>query len=258
MKEEYYKMLLNPSTKEVANKAILMELTEITDESNIISFLTDAKENSSTPYVRATVFVHDTTTVNFKYLQRVEERLKKLFGIKFRTVFCNANLTPNESLRLSSISGKSVLSFVDLENFVSTKWSIERKKQAIENLIIETLRFSKDDSLVICANKRLVSTANELLEKYRENTNIILIETVGKDCSDLRLVQSIQKLYDLKRIENYYHINIVSGDGFFDSIIQYLEKKEINLSVFGQEGKTHNKLTNRRNFIMLNDFNLAS
>ena len=36
------------------------------------------------------------------------------------------------------------------------------------------------------------------------------------------------------------------------------EKKEINLSVFGQEGKTHNKLTNRRNFIMLNDFNLAS
>ena len=73
MKEEYYKMLLNPSTKEVANKAILIELMEITDESNIISFVTDAKENSSTPYVRATVFVHDTTTVNFKYLQRVEE-----------------------------------------------------------------------------------------------------------------------------------------------------------------------------------------
>ena len=77
MREEYYKMLLNPSTKDVANKAILTELTELTDESNIISFLTDAKENSITPYVRATVFVHDTTTVNFKYLQRIEERLKK-------------------------------------------------------------------------------------------------------------------------------------------------------------------------------------
>ena len=112
--------------------------------------------------------------------------------------------------------------------------------------------------MVICANKYLISTANEALEKYRVNTNIILIETGGKDCSDLRLVQSIQKLYDLNRIENYSQINIVSGDGFFESIIQYLEKKEINLSVFGQEGKTHNKLTNRRNFIMLNDFNLAS
>ena len=42
------------------------------------------------------------------------------------------------------------------------------------------------------------------------------------------------------------------------SKILNLEKKEINLSVLGQEGKTHNKLTNRRNFIMLNDFNLAS
>ena len=258
MRKEYYKMLLNPRTKDVANKAIHTELKKITNESNIISFLTDAKENSISPYVRATVFVHDTSTVNFKYLQRVEERLKKLFGTKFKTVFCNANLSTNESLRLSSISGQNVISFVDLENFVPTKLSIEKKIQAIENLILETLVFSKNDSLVICANKHLISTANEALEKYRENKNIILIETGGKDCSDLRLVQSIQMLFDLKRIQNYSQVNIVSGDGFFESIIQSLEKKEINLSVFGQEGKTHNKLTDHRNFISLNEYNLAS
>lgn len=258
MRKEYYKMLLNPKTKEVANKAIYIELIKITDDSNIVTFLIDPKENSLTKYIRTTVFVHDTSTVNFKYLKRVEEKLKKLFGAKFRILFCNANLTNNESLLLSSVSSNNVISFVDLENFVSSKSSNEEKIMTVENLILETLAFTKDDSIVICANKNLVSLARKTLDKFQDSKNIIMIETIGKDCSDLRLVQCIQMLYDLKKINSSHHVNIVSGDGFFDSIIQWLENRDLNLSVFGQNGKTHHKLMKHKNFVALNDYNLAS
>ena len=258
MKEEYYRMLLNPRTKDVANKAIHTELIRITDDSNIVTFSTDPKENSFTKYIRTTVFVHDTSIVNFRYLKRVEENLKKLFRAKFKILFCNANLTNNESLLLSSISSTNVISFVDLENFVSSKSSDEEKITTVKNLILKTLAFTKDDSIVICANKNLVSLARKTLDKFKDNKNIIMIETIGKDCSDLRLVQSIQMLYDLKKIDSSNRVNIVSGDGFFDSIIQWLDNRDLNLSVFGQNGKTHHKLMKHKNFVALNDYNLAS
>lgn len=258
MKEEYYRMLLNPRTKDVANKAIHTELIKITDDSNIVTFSTDPKENSFTKYIRTTVFVHDTSIVNFRYLKRVEENLKKLFRAKFKILFCNANLTNNESLLLSSISSTNVISFIDLENFVSSKSSDEEKITTVKNLILKTLAFTKDDSIVICANKNLVSLARKTLDKFKDNKNIIMIETIGKDCSDLRLVQSIQMLYDLKKIDSSNRVNIVSGDGFFDSIIQWLDNRDLNLSVFGQNGKTHHKLMKHKNFVALNDYNLAS
>jgi hypothetical protein len=258
MRREYYKMLINPSTKHVANKAIQTELSRITDENNIVNFVTDPKENSIMPYIRTTVFVHDTNSVNFNHLGRVEERLKKLFGKKFKTVFCNANLTPNESLLLSSVSGENTISFIDLENFTSNKWSDIECEESIENLILETLRLGHGDSIVICANKHLVSLANKVLKQYEDNSSIILIQTRGKDCSDLRLVQSIQKLSELKKIDAFTKINIVSGDGFFESIIKRLENKDFNLAIYGQEGKTHHKLVEHKNYVPLNNYNLAS
>ena len=102
MRKEFYKTLLNPATKHVAIKSIKNELTYVTSSSNIINILTDNKMRNSTQYIRTTVFVQDKDEIRYKNLYRVEARLKKLFGIKFKVIFCNANLSPNEILRLSS------------------------------------------------------------------------------------------------------------------------------------------------------------
>ena len=152
MRKEFYKTLLNPATKHVAIKSIKNELTYVTSSSNIINILTDNKMRNSTQYIRTTVFVQEKDEIRYKNLYRVEERLKKLFGIKFKVIFCNANLSPNEILRLSSLKGKNTISFIDIENFTLREQSEKEKIQNIRNLVFETLIMGSNDSMVICAN----------------------------------------------------------------------------------------------------------
>ena len=92
MKKEIYRTLKNPATKHVALKAITQELQQITKSSNIINLLTDNKVKHDTQYIRATVFVENKKLVNFKNLDRVQNKLQKMFGIKFKVIFCDANL----------------------------------------------------------------------------------------------------------------------------------------------------------------------
>ena len=62
----------------------------------------------------------------------------------------------------------------------------------------------------------------------------------------------------ISKIDAFTKINIVSGDGFFESIIKRLENKDFNLAIYGQEGKTHHKLVEHKNYVPLNNYNLAS
>ena len=255
MKKEFYNTLINPATREVAMKSIKNELAYITDPSNIINILTDNKIRNNSQYIRTTVFVENKDRVSFKNLYRVEDRLKKLFGIKFKVIFCNAHLTPNQILRLSSLQGKNTISFIDLENFTAKEQSENEKINSIKNLIFKTLILSKDDSMVICANGELLKLLEDPLYSFIENSQIIMIRTGGKDCSDLRLVQCIHQLFEQKKIENYKTINIVSGDGFFISIIDWLKNKNFNIKIYGQQKTTHHQLSSDSNFIPLNEFN---
>jgi hypothetical protein len=257
METKLYTYLKNPNTKHLALSVIQNEILEITDKTNIVTLTTDLKSSTNGPYVRTTIFVCSTGFVNFNYIHRVEEHLKKQYQIKFKLVFCNASLTDNESLRLSAVKGNNTISFLDLENFITIGASKEDEIVGIENLIFSTLHFSKNDALVVCANKRLISLAREVLKDYEEKNNITFIRTGGKDCSDLRLVQSIQKLYDLKILNNFKLINIASGDGFFKSITDWLGGKNFSIRIYGQENKTHHSLLVNNAFVLLDNKNLV-
>lgn len=257
MRKEFYKTLLNPATKNVAIKSIKNELTYVTSPSNIINILTDNKMRNSTQYIRTTVFVQDKDEIRYKNLYRVEARLKKLFGIKFKLIFCNANLSPNEILRLSSLKGKNTISFIDIENFTLREQSEKEKIQNIRNLVFETLIMGNNDSMVICANGEVLDLSERELSEYVENDQVVLIRTGGKDCSDLRLVQTIQKLFEQGKLNNYSKINIVSGDGFFSSIVNWLKNKKFNLNIYGQLEVSHHELANDLNFIPLSKSNLV-
>ena len=80
--------------------------------------------------------------------------------------------------------------------------------------MFETLIMGNNDSMVICANGEVLDLSERELSEYVENGQVVLIRTGGKDCSDLRLVQTIQKLFEQGKLNNYSKINIVSGDGF--------------------------------------------
>ena len=231
MDTKLYTYLKNPNTKHLALSVIQSEILEITPQSNIVNISTDLKFSGSANYVRTTIFVNSTDSVNFNYIHRVEDRLKKQYKIGFKLVFCNSKLTDNESLRLSGLKGSNTLSFLDLENFIMPGTSKEDEIISIKHLIFSSLHFSKNDALVICANKRLITLAKEIL-KDADEKNYILIRTGGKDCSDLRLVQSIQKLYDLNRLNNFKSINIASGDGFFKAITDWLVRKNFSIKIF--------------------------
>ena len=257
METKLYTYLKNPNTKHLALSVIQNEILEITPQSNMINLTTDIKLSAGTPYIRTTIFVYSTGFVNFSYIHRVEERLKKQYKLGFKLVFCNASLTHNESLRLSRLKGSNTLSFLDLENFILPGTAKEDEIMSIKNLIFSTLHFSNNDALVICANKRLITLAREILKDVDEKNNCILIRTGGKDCSDLRLVQSIQKLYDLNRLNNFKSINIASGDGFFKAITDWLIKKRFSIKIYGQENKTHYSLLTSDAFVLLDNQNLV-
>ena len=256
METKLYTYLKNPNTKHLALSVIQNEILEITPQSNMVNLTTDIKLSAGTPYVRTTIFVYSTGFVNFSYIHRVEERLKKQYKLGFKLVFCNASLTHNESLRLSRLKGSNTLSFLDLENFI-LPGMLKDEIMSIKNLIFRTLHFSKNDALVICANKRLITLAREILKDVDEKNNCILIRTGGKDCSDLRLVQSIQKLYDLNRLNDFKSINILSGDGFFKAITDWLIKKRFSIKIYGQENKTHYSLLTSDTFVLLDNQNLV-
>ena len=152
----------------------------MTSPSNIINILTDNKMRNSTQYIRTTVFVQDKDEIRYKNLYRVEARLKKLFGIKFKVIFCNANLSPNEILRLSSLKGKNTISFIDIENFTLREQSEKEKIQNIRNLVFETLIMGNNDSMVICANGEVLDLSERELSEYVENGQVVLIRTGGK------------------------------------------------------------------------------
>lgn len=257
MDTKLYTYLKNPNTKHLALSVIQSEILEITPQSNIVNITTDLKFSGSANYVRTTIFVYSTEFVNFNYIHRVEDRLKKQYKIRFKLVFCNSTLTDNESLRLSGLKGSNTLSFLDLENFIMPGTSKEDEIISIKNLIFGSLHFSKNDALVICANKRLITLAREILKDVDEKNDYILIRTGGKDCSDLRLVQSIQKLYDLNRLNNFKSINIASGDGFFKAITDWLVKKNFSIKIYSQENKTHHSLLTNNALVLLDSQNLV-
>ena len=55
----------------------------------------------------------------------------------------------------------------------------------------------------------------------------------------------------------YSKINIVSGDGFFSSIVNWLKNKKFNLNIYGQLEVSHHELANDLNFIPLSKSNLV-
>lgn len=258
MKKEFYRTLSNPATKKVALKTIRNELSSITDISNIIDVNTDIKNKHGVQYIRTTVFVENNRLVNMNKLDRVQSRLQKLFGIKFKVIFCNANLSPREQLRLSGLKGANTISFLDLENFVTPTMTRQKKMENVKNLIRKTILFSSNHSLVICANGELLDIVKQEFGSFVESSNIVLIQTGGRDCSDLRLVQSIQKLYQLKKLKNYHQINLASGDGFFNGIIEFLENREYVVKIFGQKKITHHQISSRSNYIPLDNQNLVT
>lgn len=254
MKKEVYKTLINPATKEFALEAIKRLLNPLTNAENILQIITDTKSKFDRKFIRATVFVQDLDQVSLSKMKRVEEKLKQNFGIKFQLVFCNAYLTHNEQILLSSVKPGRVINFVDLENFAWRSLPNSKKINNIKNLFNQTLGLETEHTYIICANFDLINSAKEVLKEFNHK-NFIFIQTGGKDCSDLRLVQSIQKLHDLKILEKYKTINIVSGDGFFNSIIDWLENKNFTLKIFGQLNKTHHSLASKSNFVPLDEDN---
>ena len=258
MKKEFYRTLSNPATKNVALHTIKNELGSLTDFSNIINVNTDVKVKHGTQYIRTTVFVQKKQLVNIKNLDRVQSRLQKLFGIKFKVIFCNANLSVKEELRLSGIKGTNIISFLDLENFVTPTMSNQQKIENVKNLLRKSLVFLSNQSLVICANGELLKIVKQEFESFVDSSNIVLIQTGGKDCSDLRLVQSIQKLFQLNKLKNYNQINLGSGDGFFNGIIEFLENKGFTVRIYGQKKITHHQISSRANYIPLNSQNLVT
>jgi hypothetical protein len=254
MNKEIYKTLINPATKEFALEAIKRLLNPLTSTENIIQIITDTKSQYDRKLIRATVFVQDLDRVSMSKIKRVEEKLKQNFGIKFQLVFCNAFLTHSEQILLSSVKPGRVINFVDLENFAWRSLPESKKINNIKNLFNQTLGLEKEHTYIICANFDLINTTKEVLKEVNCD-NLIFIQTGGKDCSDLRLVQSIQKLNDLKKLEKYETITIASGDGFFNSIIDWLENKNFTLNIFGQLNKAHHNLVSRPNFVPLNEDN---
>ena len=257
MKKEIYRTLKNPATKHVALKAIKQELEKITNSSNIINLLTDNKVKHDTQYIRTTVFVENKKLVNFKNLDRVQNKLQKMFGIKFKVIFCDANLSVKEELRLCGLEGSSTVSFIDLENFVTPMMSNKHKVQNIKNLINKSLVFLQNHSLIICANGELLNIVKQEFANFVDSSHIVLIQTGGKDCSDLRLVQSIQKLFQIRKLDNYQQINLASGDGFFIGIIEFLKNKGFNVKTYGQKKTTHHQIHSQTNYIPLDNQNLV-
>ena len=184
-------------------------------------------------------------------------KLQKMFGIKFKVIFCDANLSVKEELRLCGLEGSSTVSFIDLENFVTPMMSNKHKVQNIKNLINKSLVFLQNHSLIICANGELLNIVKQEFANFVDSSHIVLIQTGGKDCSDLRLVQSIQKLFQIRKLDNYQQINLASGDGFFIGIIEFLKNKGFNVKIYGQKKTTHHQIHSQTNYIPLDNQNLV-
>lgn len=238
MKEKIIKKFDSNQEKEYLEKEITARLADITSGHNVLTVATDTKYIDENEFIRVTVFVQNKDKVNFTKLHDLENSIGQFFGTVFKFTFCNAEMKFNNSLKLSSLKGFGSISFVDLENLIEKNLCDTSKAESIRNLLYSTINFSNNDAVVICANKKLIYKFKSSIKDFPKMKNLVLIETEGKDCSDFRLVQSIKKLYDLKKLDNYKTINIFSGDKFFIPITEWLITKNINVYNFGQKNKT--------------------
>ena len=243
--------LKNPLHKDILSQKIKEQLLRITAEDNLVNLFVDTQKSLDSKIVRVTVFVKNKYSVQLKLRHRVEQSLKKYFGYKFKILFNNADLDKNELIRLSGISGTNSISFIDIENILEIKNN--NIEEIFSNLIFKTLNIGRNDNVIICANPWLIKKLNKVLERNKYKDNIIFFNASGKDASDFRIAQIIQKLYTNKKIYRYNSINIVSGDGFFINSSKFLMKKGLNVKIFGRLSSSHFEYKKLSNYVPLSD-----
>ena len=253
MKEKIKKEFTSDLEKDYIEKEIRIRLQEVTSQNNIITLTTDSKFINEEEFVRVTVFVENKDRINFSKLHVIENSLKIFFGTAFKFTFCNAEMKFDNILKLSAIKGSGSISFIDLENLIDKNECEFNKDEAMKNLLQSTIKISNKDAIVICANKNLINKFKNIINDFPKNRNLVLIETEGKDCSDFRLVQSINKLYNLKKLTSFERINLFSGDKFFISITKWLISKKLNVCNFGQQNKTSKEYFTMPTFSEIDD-----